>query len=79
MKREKLPLVGKVFINIVFIKNITFANQTLSWSEFGGNPSNAELKFITKGDLVYSISGMYWRDSSSKPFSDNITTRLYYN
>ena len=71
-KGEKLLLIGKVWINNVCIKSNTFTNQTLSWSESGGNSSNAELKFVIKGDLVYSISGKYWRDNSSKPSSDNL-------
>ena len=44
--------------------------KSLPWFESGGNPSNTELKFISKGDLVYGISGKYWKDSSSKPPSD---------
>ena len=57
VKGEKLSLVDKVWINKCLDQKHTFTNKTLSWSESGGNPSNVELKFINKGDLVYGISG----------------------
>ena len=44
----------------------------------GSNPSNVELKFINKDDLVYGISGKNWRDSSSMPSQTILLIRLVF-
>ena len=65
-------LVGRVWINNVYIKKIAFVNKTLSWSESDGNQCNAELNFTVNGNGVFIFSGKYWEAGSSKPLTDNL-------
>ena len=75
VKGEKLLLVDMVQINNVCIKRNIFINQTLSWSESGGRPSNAEVNLQVK--LVWFIVLVaYWRDSSSKPSQPILIARI---
>ena len=67
------PLDGRVWINNIYIKKIAFLNKTLSWLEFDGNQSNAELNFTVNENGVFIFSGKYWEAGSSKPPTDNLT------